>query len=285
MAKKLTMQDLFGAPQSGTSQEQTVGLKGIVKSGNLKSSSKPYSEVQYKRFDQPGQANHAQEDQDSKIKKLQAEVEALKSQLAKKSIEADQNKLIFEEKARAQGLSEGESMGESRATAIFQGQLGEIRGQISQLLEALSAEKEAFFKQVELGCRELLTEGLKKLNHEMDVRNQQVIEKVVKNVFSLLGNEMRLLLRLSPVDFHAAKDQVNLWLPLDANQVDIQVVEDPRIQPGGCRLETEAGAIEALRSKMSDRLSEIIGQAFDGLFGEADEPSPADDSHTQDQGA
>lgn len=271
MAKKISMQDLFGA-QSTSSKESSVGLKGIVKSGTLKNSGKSsYSSVQYKSFESSGKTQ-AEEDQDkAEIKKLKAEIQSLKNDLSAQKSAHEAELIERENAARSKSLGEGEAQGEARATAVFNGQIEEIKAQIGQLMQSLAQEKEGFFKQVEKGTRELLTEGLVKLNHQLDQRDHDVIEKVVKNVFSILGNESHLVLRLSPEDYHTAHEKVELWLPLDSNQVQIEVKEDPRVSPGGCRLETEAGAIDALRSHMAETLSEIIGNAFDSMFGNSEE--------------
>lgn len=276
MAKKITMQDLFGSTETST-KSSSVGLKGIVKQGTLKSSGKAsYSDVQYKSFDSSNKTKQQADEQAAEIQALKSEVEALKRQIVTQNQELKSEIVSKETAARSKALSEGEAQGEARATAVFQGQLDEIKSQIGQLLQSLSAEKEAFFKQVELGTQELLTAGLIKLNHELDQRDHAVIEKVVKNVFAILGNESQLVLRLSPSDYQLAKDKVELWLPLDSNQVSVEVVEDPRLDAGGCRLETEAGAIDARRSHMTSHLAEIIGQAFEQMFNGEEPEAPLD---------
>ena len=261
------MQDLFGATNNGSVSPGSVGLKGIVKAGTVKSGTPSYSDVQYRSFDTGGGKSKAERSNDQKkMRDLQDEVTLLKHQLATQKVELSQNALTASSESKAKGLTEGEAQGEAKATAQFDGQLSEIKSQLGELLQSLSLEKEAFFKQVELGTKTLLTEGLAKLNHELDTRSEDLLQKVVTEVFSILGNESELVLKLNPEDYNIHKDGAHFWLPLESSQVSLKVTEDPRIQKGGCRLETEAGSIDARREMMVAKLSQIIELAFDQMF-------------------
>ncbi len=69
---------------------------------------------------------------------------------------------------------------------------------------------------------------------------------------------MRMKLLMHPADVSGLADKIQQVLSADSSGVVVQLVADPSIEPGGCRVETEFGAIDQQFSAQLARIGEEL---------------------------
>ncbi len=170
------------------------------------------------------------------------------------------------DKGFQQGYREGREKGEAEGRACANQALAAEVSYLRQLMTALTAPLEQVDEQVE---QELVTLAMTVAKHlvrrELKTDPGQIVA-VVREALALLPVAKRCVtLVLHPKD----AELVRAALHLDQAKVPWQIVEEPLISRGGCRVETEVSRIDAT---VETRLAAVIAAAWGGeRSGDAEE--------------
>lgn len=81
---------------------------------------------------------------------------------------------------------------------------------------------------------------------------------LVTEALQLATGAMRMKLLMNPADVSGLADKTQKLLNADATGVPVQLVADASIEPGGCRVETEYGAIDQQFTAQLARIAEEL---------------------------
>lgn len=145
--------------------------------------------------------------------------------------------------AREQGFAEGREAAEAGAA--------ELLGQLNEALNELHARREALLRQAERGAVALaLTIARRVVAREVSA-DPELVRGVVAETLGEMDHSDQLTIRVHP-------DAVTVLNPEQiaarAGLESVAVLPDAAVSPGGCRLETGLGELDA---RMETRLAEI----------------------------
>jgi len=89
----------------------------------------------------------------------------------------------------------------------------------------------------------VVVNALRKILGEMN--EKELVSRVVRNALETVRNQKKVNLTVNPDEVQVIKDQLSELLAQFPTINFIEVLSDPRITKGGCRLETEVGVVDA----------------------------------------
>jgi flagellar assembly protein FliH len=81
---------------------------------------------------------------------------------------------------------------------------------------------------------------------------------LAQEALQLATGATRMRLLMNPDDVRGLTDKIQQMLAAEASGLSVQLVVDPTIEPGGCRVETEFGAIDQQFTAQLARISEEL---------------------------
>lgn len=136
-------------------------------------------------------------------------------------------KIAFEEEKK-RGFNEGMEAGNQK---------------ISEIMIEAAARSVENFEEFENDIIEIVSDALKKILGEFD--NRDLISRVVKNALSTVRNQKKVTVIVNPSDADTIRDKLKELLALYPAIATIDVLTDPRVHIGGCKIETEIGVVDA----------------------------------------
>ena len=163
--------------------------------------------------------------------------------------------------ARERGLTEGMSAAES----AYRTKLARLEA----LAAALREERREFFDRVEPEVVRLASAIAEKIiGEEMELRPERIVD-LVRAAMKRLRDRESLRIRLSPQDLDLVKQARDDLIGSVDGVRKLELIEDRRVDRGGCVIESENGALDAsIKTQMSE-IERILGET--GVEGDASE--------------
>ncbi len=177
--------------------------------------------------------------------------EAVAEELVQMSQSEFQQEIDF---AFRRGVEEGKLQGYQQAEADYREKVENLRA----IALAFQKEREIFFRENEDKLIELVLKIARRIVQELPPFVPKLIHHTIHKVLEVLGTESELEVHVSPEDY---QDMEQLQQAIEKRLVNIEQLSfkpDPRIQRGGCIIETPAGKIDA-------RIETQIQTLFQGL--------------------
>ena len=165
--------------------------------------------------------------------------------------------------AREKGLADGMRVAEE----CYRAKLARLESLTARLQE----EREAFFDRIEPELVRLaVTIGEKVVGRELEMRPETVVE-LVRSAMRRLRDRETLRVSVNPQDLQRVKEaREDLISTIDGVR-KLEIVEDRRIDPGGCLIESPNGTLDArIRTQLEE-----VSEALEELI-----PSPAGNDDT-----
>jgi flagellar assembly protein FliH len=250
-----------------------VGLRRILKRKKENAGGFPLREPGYEEFYAEGKSNLVLDDRERSIVDLERQALRLQNELAVQRMKAEQALQTAYARGIAAGKVEGDATGYARGYAECAPKLAALEQQIADVFAALEQWKRNVFRNSEHLVLKLAIEIARKIiNTELSL-NPEIVAGVAKKALSFIADHDRLIIRVAPQEINIVKERQNLWLPAGERVRDIQIVEDPLIQPGGCVIESNTGNADARLGVQFEELAELVEKAWRSLS--ADEPAPS----------
>lgn len=159
-----------------------------------------------------------------------------------------------EEEARRRGLEEGARMAEE----AYRGKLARLE----RMAEQLAAERAAFFERIEPELVRLATSIAEKIiARELETRPETVLDFVRGALLRLREREL-LRVRVNPRDVEQVRAaRGDLMAAVDGVR-RLEVVEDRRVDQGGCVVETPNGTLDARVRTQMEEIRRALGETL-----------------------
>lgn len=167
----------------------------------------------------------------------------------------EMSRLIAE--ARAEGLTQGER----QAAARFEEELAQERKRLAGLVLEFQRQRAEYYSKVEIELIHLALGIAAKILHRESQIDRMVVAGLVRVMLERFQQSTKVVVRVRPED---AED----WTDYFRDQTNLQIVEDPALEPKGCLLETELGVADMA---LDAQLKEVEKGFFDLL---AQKPEP-----------
>ena len=172
-----------------------------------------------------------------------------------------------EREARERGLAEGMRTVEESYRAKI--------GRVDSLSAQLQEEREVFFDRVEPELVRLAVSIAEKiLDQELELRPELVVD-MVRSAMKRLRDRERLRVSVNPRDFEQVRSARDDLIGAVDGVRKLEVVEDRRVDPGGCVIESENGTLDGrIRTQVEEITRALEGVMPDGEEGDGDGPGP-----------
>jgi flagellar assembly protein FliH len=157
--------------------------------------------------------------------------EAANTERPPRSNEPDLPRLLAD--ARAEGITEGER----RARASVEETLAQERRRIGDAVAQFQQERSEYYSRVEVELVHFALAIAARILHREAQVDRMVVAGLVKVMVDKLQQGSRVVARVRP-------EEAASWRHYFHDNPDIQIVEDPSLQPRDCVLETELGTTE-----------------------------------------
>jgi flagellar assembly protein FliH len=145
--------------------------------------------------------------------------------------EQELSRLLSE--ARAEGFREGEK----QARTVFEDSLAEQRKLVSDALFAFQQERSRYYSDVEGQLVHLALAIAGKILHREAQVDRMVVAGLVKVMLERMQQGTKAMVRIRPEDAFSWRHYFN-------TNPDVEILEDPSLEPNACRIETELGIAE-----------------------------------------
>ena len=163
--------------------------------------------------------------------------------------EQELSRLLSE--ARADGFREGEK----QARKAFEESLAEQRKLVSDALFAFQQERTTYYSNVEVQLVHLALAIAGKILHREAQVDRMVVAGLVKVMLERMQQGTKAIVRIRPEDAFSWRHYFN-------TNPDVEILEDPSLEPNACRIETELGIAEM---GLDAQLKEVESGFFDLL--------------------
>lgn len=166
------------------------------------------------------------------------------------------------------GFAEGLAKGEADAKAAHEAKVrSEVSGRLASLGEALrtaaaqlAEKRDHWLSEWEKRCLHLACAIASRIVRRQVAIDRQTVQRIVTETLSLVGQCPEVTLFLHPGDAQSMGNQDQPWGATARTIGEIKIVADASIHPGGCRLETRFGSIDAdLNTQLARIERELAG--------------------------
>jgi flagellar assembly protein FliH len=143
---------------------------------------------------------------------------------------------VLEKEIFAKGFAQGERAG----TAAAQAQSAALAAQLTQTLEGLMQVREQMIHQTERQMVQLALAIARRVVHREISLDQDLLLAMMRVALERLTGSAKVTVRLNPAEYEA------VTVAMGTSRGDqVNIMADPRVGRGGCRVESEYGEIEA----------------------------------------
>lgn len=158
--------------------------------------------------------------------------------------EARQKVAAIENQARDEGLRRGEAEGQAK----LQGALDQFQG----VLGAAQADRARMLAGSESEVVRLVLQIVRKILKIEPIINEQALVRVIRDALERLGKRVDVNIYVNPEDVELLHFSLSQIADL---ALEIVIEPDDKIEPGGCRIESRAGEIDARLSTQFDAIA------------------------------
>lgn len=152
------------------------------------------------------------------------------------------------------GFTEGYEAGRTAAEAEAQATAAEYRSLIEAFVKQIEAERQRLWREAERQIVAFVMEIAQKVVKEEAKINREVALSVVRNALRRVVDTERVRIRVNLADLETVRGAREELLTLIDGIDHLEIIEDRRVQPGGCVVETNAGTIDA---KLETQFAEL----------------------------
>lgn len=147
---------------------------------------------------------------------------------------------------------------EAELNAKWNERVESLRSDLDAVIAAIEGQRTTMWRQTEKDIVSFSIEMAKKIIKAEIQENPKVIAEVIKHALRRVVNKEHIRIRISPLDLETVRGQrEDLLLVLDG-ATNLDIVDDRRIEQGGCVIETPAGNIDARIDTQLERTTEAL---------------------------
>jgi Flagellar biosynthesis/type III secretory pathway protein len=192
---------------------------------------------------------------------LSVDLEAARAEAEAIRLKAIQDAERIREQARREGYQRGYDDGyhdgareaQQRADAELQHTIETLRAHLQQVIQGVHAQHEAYLKHAEAQMLDLALEVARKVvREELKLQPAHVLA-IVRDALRRVHSFGRLRIRVNPLDVDLMRQNRPSLLQVVEGIEGIEIVEDRRVDQGGCIIETEQGVYNArIRTQLGE---------------------------------
>jgi flagellar assembly protein FliH len=185
-------------------------------------------------------------------------LEAVRGEAAKLLSEAQQEAGALRERAEAEGRREGLAAIEHMADERLAQELTSLRPALQRAVQEIRDAKQAWLQHWEKSAIHVAAAIAARLIRRELSRDPQIAITLVREALELAAGSAQLKIRLNPADHANLHGQVQSVARELAPLAETELIADPHVTPGGCRVETRFGVIDQQFESQLARIEEEL---------------------------
>lgn len=192
--------------------------------------------------------------------KLQKENEAIRKQAVEDKVKAHEAGL---KEGHQKGFAEGYAKGE----ADLQSSVNRVQQNITSVLKAFEAQKEALLSKSERKTLEIIFLAVERILHTEAKTRPELVQNVLKAALTEIAKTDTLRIKVNPAEAESVNASKQFWLPVNSQIHEVKIEEDSRVERGGCVVESAAGSVDARLSTQLEKIREIFLKCWEDGVG------------------
>jgi flagellar assembly protein FliH len=211
-----------------------------------------------KATDHRGMSQTAAFNFDDMAAKASQYLDQVRVEAAKIVAEARKEAACLKQQAEAEGRREGTAAIEQTVEQQLGQQLATLRPALEQAVQDIHHAKQAWLGQWEKGAVHLAAAIAARVIRRELSRAPEITLALVREALELAAGSAQLKIRLSPADHASLASQVQMVVRELAPLAQTELIADPQISAGGCRVETRFGVIDQQFESQLARIEEEL---------------------------
>jgi flagellar assembly protein FliH len=172
-------------------------------------------------------------------------------------------------RAEAQSiLDEAREEGHRAGAADAARSASELISSLESAVEHVAAQRNALIDEVEPQMLKLCIEAVEKITRHEIRTDPHVVERVIKTCLRRVKDSSEVCVRVNSGELEQMKASRDELLAVADGISSIQIVDDRRVSPGGCVVESESGSLDARIETQLNRLQDKLMERFEHDRGE-----------------
>ncbi len=185
-------------------------------------------------------------------------LDQVRAEAAKIVAEARQEAIRLKQKAEAEGRREGLAAVERMTEERLAQQLATLRPALEQAVQEIRHARQAWLHQWETGAVHLAAAIAARLLRREVSQTPEVTLTLVREALELAAGNSQLRIRLHPADHASLGGQVESIARELAPLAETELIADPQVAAGACRVETRFGVIDQQWESQLARIEEEL---------------------------
>jgi flagellar assembly protein FliH len=166
-------------------------------------------------------------------------------------------------KVKAQAMEEGKkaalTAAETAVRSRIDQQLQTLLPTLQQAVQQIQQSRQAWQRHWEEHALKLALGIAERIIRRQVANQPEITLDLVREGLEMASGYERITLRLNPADHAALGDRVLKLSQQLARLGQVQVVSDPQISAGGCRIDTDFGNVDQRLETQLDRIAQELG--------------------------
>jgi flagellar assembly protein FliH len=185
-------------------------------------------------------------------------LEAVRGEAARLLSEAQKQAAALRKRAEAEGRREGLAAIEQMANERLAQELTSLKPALQQAVQEIRDAKQAWLQQWEKSAIHVAAAIAARLIRRELSRDPQITIRLVREALELAAGNAQLKIRLNPGDHANLHGQVQSVVRELAPLAEAELIADPHMAAGGCRVETRFGVIDQQFESQLARIEEEL---------------------------
>lgn len=155
--------------------------------------------------------------------------------------EGEHLKQVAQKTAFEQGYQDGQREGRSKAEEAAK----EIRETAVDVLCQAEENRRRILESMEESIINLSREIAEKLLTAQITLEPEVVCSVARESLRMLAGRLQVVIYINPAELELYERKKEELIAILPKRAEMQIIADPTIQPGGCRIDTENGQVDA----------------------------------------
>jgi flagellar assembly protein FliH len=166
------------------------------------------------------------------------------------------------DKGLQQGLAEQEAAYRDRLLEEVNQRTESVVRSLESALMDLASRPEQWVRGWETQALDIVTSVAGRVARKMVDADPEVITRTLHEILLMIARAPKITIAVHPVDHQTLDLQPQAWRDSIAKSAKIDIVSDPELTRGGCRVTTEHCSIDArIETQIEKLLREIVGVA------------------------
>ncbi len=158
------------------------------------------------------------------------------------------------QKARQAGIQQGYQSGMQKGLE----EAGKILKEFDRAIKDTVEQREALFEEARQEVLDLIVQISRKVTFDAVVADPEVTLEIINGVINTLVDRSKLKIKVNPDHLPIIEQNMNRFLKGSTSIKELSIEPDPRVNYGGCFIETPTGDIDARLESQFEVIEEAL---------------------------